>query len=451
MATPRAGTLDERRPHELAAEPAARSATALVALHMAVAVVLAGMPVALCLVRLAGYGSVGTPAADAAFAGCLLVSALLTAAAMANGVVQRRPTPQDFLAWVLCLSGVPGLFLPQPGQSEYQIAFALATLARFLILHWGIPRLALGRRVPIDRIVGFWLLTAATLVTLGSLAIAIRYGIGLGSSQRLHGATTNWLHANLLAAYACICVLGALAWMRGSVLWRIGMGSLGAYILLLSQSRTAMASLAVATLVWCALATLRNAPRAGLMALACGLGVLAGWPVLSGSVAEWGPVRGIVARTTVADPSGGRLEKFEQLLAIVDRSPMVGGGFKTVMAPVENGYVSLMIETGYLGLAIYLVFVALVLGKALALRVRAPDEAGRSLGEWVIVLTVFMLARSMGERSHALQIGDALSNAWLLYAGLLLVVRPVRASVCRAGFPRGRRHPAVAAEPPGAP
>ncbi|NWG75617.1 MAG: hypothetical protein HXY24_13610, partial [Rubrivivax sp.] len=227
-------------------------------------------------------------------------------------------------------------------------------------------------------------------------------------------------------------------------------GDLDDYADWLSQSRAAIVSLVAATLVWFVFASVRNVARATLAALTAAAVVLAAWPFVSRTVSQWGPVRGMITRTTAGDPTGGRMEKFDRVLVIVDRNPVVGGGFKTIMTPVENGYVSLAVETGYLGVAIYLVLVAVVVGKALQLRARSADDAGRRLGEWLIVLTTFMLVRSMGERSHPLQMGDALSNAWLLYAGYLLVLQPLR----EAPKPRGllsrrrRKSETLEARPP---
>jgi O-antigen ligase len=154
-----------------------------------------------------------------------------------------------------------------------------------------------------------------------------------------------------------------------------------------------------------------------------------------------GPVQKIIERTQRTDPTTGRLEIYQTAIDRIAAAPLFGNGYGSVGSRFENGYLSMIVESGILGLAVYFFFMAHVFRRAWHMRFWTHDPRAQGLARTVLVFGAFLCIRAFGERNHGFQVSNLISNIWVLLAGYLLVYR--ESSIAAAKLSEPERVPTV--------
>jgi O-antigen ligase len=321
---------------------------------------------------------------------------------------------------LVSVSGLAAILSGEAEKSVEALSFCGLLILRNYVCFNVLPRSVLARRTILEHTVIRWMALSALIVAVGGLAVAARMGVNLWSGIRLTGEGNNWLNANTTGLY---CGVGLVACVFGGNMrlpFRIACGLLCGYVLLLTQSRTAMAAVA-ATI--CAYYLVVGAKRIAI-GLAVGAFLYFGAVSVQDTALSWtdallelGQFRTMLERSTGISPTAHRLEIIGDALDDLERAPVFGHGYLSAYSRIENGYVSMACESGLVGLGVYLVFVGLVVSRFVRLR-RWQAVRERRLAAYGLALTVFVLVHALGERSHGFQIGSVVSHAWLLLGGI---------------------------------
>ncbi len=352
----------------------------------------------------------------------ILVITLAVATWMRMYGAWRPPlTPFGVLLVIATASGIPGLLLHPSPETWAGLMFFAALAVRNFLCFTALPRSVWVLHSRYEEIVLKWVLIASAIVTVGSLRAAWLTNTSLYSSVRLTGEGNNWLNANSTGVYAATGALAAAmlpslpAWMRMALV------AAHSYVLLLSQSRASMLALVAGVLTYLVLAGRKLG--AILVTVLAAAGYMAA-PTLIDELrtADFGQIRALIERTDAirADPWSGRERIIRDAWQRVQESPLVGYGFQT--GGFENGFLSVGIESGLVGLTAYLAIVAVVIRRSVRLlRLRHRLEM-QYLARCTLCLTAFTLAHSLGEKTAPVfQIGLTASNAWAILAGLVFV------------------------------
>jgi O-antigen ligase len=331
----------------------------------------------------------------------------------------------DLLLVLMTLSGLPGLVMGQSQELWRSVFFVVVLGLRNYVLFVVLPRSYLFTETYAWEKAMRWVLLASFIIILGSLRTASLAGASLDSGTRLTGEGTVWLNANTTGLLTSIGIL--VVFMSSEVpFWlRICFGAVGGYVLLLAESRTSMLALAAAlvTSLFFSLAEKRRYAAVWLMGLAAVI-LLAG-PPLWDKMSEYERVQSIISRSTggdksINDPVGGRQVLFMDALNRLKESPAIGFGYLSGASRIENGYLSILLESGVLGLATYLMLLAAVVASAWRVYRKSAEPFVKNLGRYTLVLTVFICVHGFGERSHGFQGASMVSNLWLLLSGLVI-------------------------------
>jgi len=331
----------------------------------------------------------------------------------------------DSLVVLMTFSGLPGLVLGQ-SQELWRSFFFVAVLGlRNYVLFVVLPRSYLFTETYAWEKAMRWVLAASFLIMLGSFRTATLSGASLESSTRLTGEGNLWLNANTTGLLTAIGILVVFMSSEVPFLLRILLGAFGGYVLLLSESRTSMLAL-VATLVTSLLFSLAEKRRYAatwLIGLAAVI-LLAGPPVWE-KMSKYERIHSIISRSTggdksVSDPVGGRQVLIMDALNRLKESPVIGFGFLSGASRIENGYISILLESGILGLVAYLMLLAAVVASAWRIYRRSTEPFVKNLGRYTLCVTVFICIHGFGERSHGFQGASMVSNLWLLLSGLVI-------------------------------
>ncbi|RYG22682.1 O-antigen ligase domain-containing protein [bacterium] len=308
-----------------------------------------------------------------------------------------------------------------------------------------LPRSRAALGLPFEKAVVFWGYVASFIVSFGGLVVGTLNGVTIGGSRRLGefwGAKYLWIPANNAGLYAALLILFSIVgdflprWIRsaGCVL--------GAYILLITQSRMTMLALILTLLFIGYLNSFRSARKklkyAGFLATIAMLMV----PLWYGVLLKIGTFQRLAERTQKDDPTTGRLDTFVDAIDRIKESPFIGHGYMAERSRFENGYLSMAVESGLIGLLAYLLFVAVIVLRTWPMLFWDHDPRAKRIARILLVLTVFLTVRSLGERSHGFQVSDVLSNVWMLLAGYVFIYRARLAQ-----SPVIRRVPAPATSP----
>ncbi len=363
-----------------------------------------------------------------------IIMALVLAVALAVSEWMKldgawRP-PLNVFGLVVCvatLAGLPGLFTHASGQLASGLMFFGVLGVRNYLCLISYPRTGRVWRAAAGREVIVWLLCASLVIMLGSLRFAWASDVSVSSTVRLTGEGNNWLNANTAGVYTASGIIAAV--MGRFLRWwlRLGFCVLGLYVLLLTQSRTAMLALAVAWLTNAAVLLYQHRMRRlWIAALACALGVLI-LPAVIEPVTQVGQVDALLRRSQGPSVLSGRAELIDAAVARIADSPAFGFGFMSEESRFENGYLSWALETGLVGLSAYVALIGIVLARALKLLAQRHNPASQDLARYALVLTAFVLSHAMGERTHAFQVAFVTSNAWAVVAGMVFVQSSRRA------------------------
>ena len=172
--------------------------------------------------------------------------------------------------------------------------------------------------------------------------------------------------------------------------------------------------------------------------------ILIAGPPLWENMSKYERIQSLISRSTggdksVNDPVGGRQVLIIDALNRLKESPVIGFGFLSGASRIENGYISILLESGILGLLGYLMLLAAVVASAWRLYRKSTDPFVRNLGRYTLCVTVFICVHGFGERSHGFQGASMVANLWLLLAGLVIsMAHEMRFETAITESPEGR-------------
>lgn len=170
--------------------------------------------------------------------------------------------------------------------------------------------------------------------------------------------------------------------------------------------------------------------RLAYLAIALVLGVVyVGIPRLLGTLF------GLFTGIGTDDSALSRTNSYELASSFIGRAPMLGRGFSTFLTEyriLDNQYLGLLIETGIIGLILFLVLLLTGTYEASRLATRAVDERTRSLGRSLMAAIVAAICAYA--TFDALGFNQVASATFLLLAcvGLLTRMQPVESAFLRA-------------------
>lgn len=328
--------------------------------------------------------------------------------------------------FAITLIGLPGVFVMRPRALELfmTIAFWLILVLRNFSVFMVIPQVAMKMRRPATELIQTWLFVGGLIIVgMTNLFYASR-GFTALNAQR--GAFPDWLHPNSSAIYGGVLLLTAVTATQIKLWLRIFGGTMGLYCILLVQSRGALVASVVALVVYFALAFFSNPGKYSLWLLGA---VVFGGLIAVGlgeQIMEVGAVKNMVERSTLSDPTAGRLDYIAGALESAKESPLVGYGFR---APrVDNIFATFALQYGLIGSLFYLVFVLSIMFRSVVVYRSQTTALGKDAARLVIVYGAFIFTRSFVESAHIMQITDVFANAFCMLAGILYLVPAAKKS-----------------------
>lgn len=379
-----------------------------------------GMPLAMTAV------AHGFPAkVDTLFGLLLLLSGATSAPLFRLRLTKRTFGALDAGLIALMCSGVLATLAGPSDLLFKSLSFAALLLLRMAIMFVALPGplvLVYGSR----RALG----TALTWALAGSYV-----HVANGMWEILTGSTPNvaWarvgegvgIHPNLLGSNCAAALLILILNKSIALPVRVVLAIPAAWVLLETGSRSALGAVAGTAILLVVIVSLRSSLTktvVGLVLVLLSALTIGYWgPAFVGGLSKLPGGQRIIDRTLSADPTAGRLSRVEERLEMLQSSPAIGFGYKAPDTYMENGIVSLALETGTLGVVLYLCLWLSILNFAWRLlRARGGDLplAGRAL----IGTSLLLMLRTIGERSHILQISEPIPNLWWSLAGISYLV-----------------------------
>jgi O-antigen ligase len=319
-------------------------------------------------------------------------------------------------ALALSLIGVPGLFFVGHTWRTLPdiIAYVGVTVLRLLVVFVIVPRCIMMSKVPPIHQILKWLIYGSLIITFASILFFLSKGITILTPRRV--LFVNWLHPNLVALFGCLSVyVAVLAEDINKVLKWASIG-LGTYALLMTQGRSAIVVCLTALFVIYILNLIENPKKYSLRGFLGGVSIAILIVTFGTAFRDIPAVQNIEKRTfETSDPTAGRLNFIEAALDAWQNSPVFGLGFRS--GGIDNVYVTMLVQTGVLGLIIYLVFFGAIMARAFR-HFRYSEGHARLLGKVLIVMGVAIFLRGFAERTSFLQLTDLQSNAFCIAAGV---------------------------------
>jgi O-antigen ligase len=299
-----------------------------------------------------------------------------------------------------------------------------------------VPRSSAALNSNFERIVVGWAMVAAFIFCVASLVVAQLSGVSISGTARLGAVWLGfkWTNENTTAVPAATLILLCMVGTYVPRSIRVVLVSVAAYVLLLTQSRTTLVSLFIVSLFYVYLIMYKQ-PKRVFSVLGWLLGAIMVLISFFESFLALGPVQRIIERTQRTDPTTGRLEIYQTAIDRIAAAPLFGNGYGSTGSRFENGYLSMMVESGVFGLAIYTVFMWHVLSRAWQMRHWTHDPRAQGLARSVLLFGLFLCVRALGERNHGFQVSNLISNIWILLAGYLLVYRETSIAAVKSSEP----------------
>jgi O-antigen ligase len=323
----------------------------------------------------------------------------------------------DVLLLACTVSGFPGMYMQLGTAGIFAtLAFGLFLVIRNICTFIIAPRSRVFLQMDYFKLTVGYMFAGSIMVLLASVAfLATRGALALSGERFLF---EDWLHPNKLGIYAGLAILLSIL-AKDIPLWvRIPSGLLGTYMLLLAQSRSVILTVTIVVIAIWILSLKKKSGQALITSIAA---LLLTTPLLLISLptlVEFGPIKRMIERTDRVDPTAGRVDLAQITLEEWSRSPFFGFGYRNGI-PNDNAILSYGTETGIIGLALYAGFILAILIAATKTYYTTKDETTEKLARLTIVLALAIVVRGLGERSHAFQLSDLVSNAFVFSAGLL--------------------------------
>ncbi len=352
------------------------------------------------------------------FVGIWLIASLLILWMEALAHVDTKLTGFHLLALCMGLVGVPGIVMLRGNLLFLLMAFGYTLVllirngADFIVF----PRAIASLRRPMVHIMKNWLLVGASIVVFLTIA---KYGSsGFSVFKTTRGAFDDWLHPNNAAIYGGVLILTSMLSNHLNAIVRWFLSGAGLYVILMTQSRGALVATFLAAIVLFALDFYRNPRRYTFIAIGGGFAVVLTGLLFGQSIMQIGAVENMIERTQRTDPTAGRIEAFNRAIDLWQDSPLFGYGFQAPVQ-VDNVIASFLLQIGLVGVLLNILFLGLILYRALQAYFRRPTHEIFDAGRTVLVFGVFIMLRSLVEFAHIFQITDLFANAFCILAGLL--------------------------------
>ena len=357
---------------------------------------------------------------QAVFAACVLMTFPLALWMINDGTVRRPLLTIDILLFLVTISGTLGGNIIDDGSISISIAYALILGIRNYVLFILVPRSKIANEVDLVSMVLSWWIASTVIIDIGSLIFAGMHNMLLPSSHRLHGTGQGWLHANHIANYSSCSVLGCCLYKKTNPVVKMSIIAVGLYVLVLTQGRTSLIALPVALLLYFVLKNITKARRIIAFIILFALtGISAGTLIFASIKEQPAYVRLTNGLSNEGDSAAsGRLVNTRAALELVSASPVFGLGYRAFA--YENGLISLTVEVGFIGILLYCIFVFSIFFRALNIVFKSTDEYLVNVANIIIVITVFIFVRSLGERINLSMISDPITSVWFILSGYML-------------------------------
>lgn len=325
-------------------------------------------------------------------------------------------------ALALFLIGVPGILVSSPRnvvQISLLLAYIFVLIARMAIMFIFIPRcLTESRTSPALIIVRTLLYSSAFVSALTSIYFA---SLGFTIFNSIRGAPENWLHPNLISLLGSLCIMMTVIDPKLKMPSRIFFGSVGFYTMLMAQGRTAIFSTIIVLFLIFMLELLHDpkkyAPKAALWGTLLAIVLSLATPLILNIPA----VQNIQKRNEASDPLAGRENYVAAALDAWRESQIFGYGFRSGV--LDNFYAVMLLQTGIVGLMIYLAFFFMCAIRGYTL-FKSRNPQTKLLGKTIIILALSFVIRSFTEGATILQLTDLPANAFCLAVGLSFMIDP---------------------------
>jgi len=361
--------------------------------------------------------------AELAFVGVWLVTTALAIYAEYHIKPQIKINAFQLISLLIVLIGVPGVLFLRPGLLGLaQVLAYVAILAmRLVVVFIIVPRcMTRSKTPPIEHIIR-WLIVGAAIISFATNAYYLLKGFTIFNPTR--GAFETWLHPNLCSQFASILVYSTFMDPKLKMWLRVFLIGCGTYTLLLTQGRSAIVATILALMLLFALNLIENPKKYAVRGFVGGTALFTMLALFGSILREVPVVKNIERRTFgVDDPTAGRLDIFSRILEVWQDSQLFGYGFRSGGA--DNLYVTLLLQTGIVGVLFYIALFLVIIYKGLE-HFRFSEGANRLLGKFILVASFSMFLRSFAETTSYLQLTDIMSNAYCI-AGALAFLTPVR-------------------------
>lgn len=361
--------------------------------------------------------------AEIAFVGVWLITTALAIYAEYHIKPQVKVNAFQLFSLLIVLIGVPGVLFLRPGLLGLGqiLAYVFILAMRLVVVFIIVPRCMTRSKTPAIEHILRWLIVGAGIISFATNAYYLMKGVTIFNSGR--GAFETWLHPNLCAQFASILVYTTFMDPKLKMWARVLLVGGGAYTLLLTQSRSALVATILALLLLFLLNLIENPKKYSVRGFVGFIGSLIMIGLFGSAFREVPVVKNIERRTFgVDDPTAGRLDIFSRILEVWQNSQLFGYGFRSGGA--DNLYITLLLQTGIVGVFFYLALFFVIIYKGLE-HFRFSQGPNRLLGKFILVASLSMFLRSFAETTSYLQLTDIMSNAYCI-AGALAFLTPVK-------------------------
>ncbi|MBX3114778.1 MAG: O-antigen ligase family protein [Fimbriimonadaceae bacterium] len=356
---------------------------------------------------------------ELAFVGVWFIATMLAIYAEYYIKPSKKLNSFQILSLSIVAIGIPGLFYLRPNSiSLLQILAYVGILAmRLIVVFIIIPRcISTSKKPPIEQVIR-WLIVGTAIIAIATNFFYFAKGFTIFNGTR--GAFDNWLHPNLCSLMGSIVVIFTFLdphlkmWVRALLI-----GS-GTYTMLVAQGRSALVSTILVLLLLFLMTLSENPKKYALRGFLGAIGIALVLGLFGGALSNLPVIRNIFKRTfETNDPTAGRLEIFSQILEVWQNSQIFGYGFRSGGA--DSLYVTMLLQTGLVGLLCYFVLFGAIVYKGIQHFVNSRG-ANKLLGKFIIVASASLFLRSFTEGTSLLQLTDVLSNSFCIAGGIAFI------------------------------
>lgn len=357
------------------------------------------------------------------FVGVWIIALTATLFAEARIRPTAKAGPIQAFAASLALIGVPGLIVSSRGNLNSTLemtAFIGILLMRLIVLFIILPRSIIESRYPPALLIIRTLLAGAVMTSILTIGYYASQGFSIFVTTR--GSFDNWLHPNFTAQLGSICCIMATLDPKMRLHWKASIWGIGLYCMLLTQGRTSLFSTFIILLFVFILEFIHDPKKYSTRAVGYGVAIAIFGTLLTPVLLQLPAIQNIQARNEAVDPLAGRQQYFEAAIEAWQESQIFGFGWRAGV--LDNFYAVMLLQTGVVGLLIYLSFFGVIAVRGYKM-FRGQGAHTRLLGKFMIVMTFSFIIRSFTEGVHILQLTDLPGNAFCLAAGIAFMLKPV--------------------------